>query len=111
MHEEHVIGAERAIDDQLTAPVTVPVLLPQKILLRARDRIRDLGIVVPISVVRVRGNARQRNEIGNRWRHRTKKLWPRLPRAFLSNARCPKSRRYRLRFHFNAQSLSAVRRN
>jgi hypothetical protein len=33
MHEEDVIRAERAIDDQLAAPVAVRVLLPQKILL------------------------------------------------------------------------------
>jgi hypothetical protein len=29
MHEKHVIGAKRAIDDQFTAPTAVGPLLPQ----------------------------------------------------------------------------------
>jgi hypothetical protein len=42
VHEEHVIGAERAIDEQLAAPMSVRMLLAEKILLRARDRVADL---------------------------------------------------------------------
>jgi hypothetical protein len=42
--EEHEIGAERAIDQQFAAPMTVRPLLAQKILLRSRDRVGNPGI-------------------------------------------------------------------
>ena len=44
MHEEDVIGAERAIDDEFAAPMAVGLLLAQKVFLGAGDRARDLLI-------------------------------------------------------------------
>ena len=38
MHEKDIIRAERAIDDQLAAPMAIRLLLAQQVLLRARDR-------------------------------------------------------------------------
>ena len=43
MHEHDVIGTERAIHDQLAAPMPVRFLLAQKIFLGARDRGRDFA--------------------------------------------------------------------
>ena len=37
VHEEHVVRAQRAIDEELATPVTVLVLQPQQICLRAPD--------------------------------------------------------------------------
>jgi len=48
MHEQHIIGAEGAIDDQLAAPMAIRLLLPQKIFLRAADGLRDAGVVCGI---------------------------------------------------------------
>ena len=45
MHEEDEIGAERAVDDELAAPMTIRMLLPEQIFLRSRDRVRDPRIV------------------------------------------------------------------
>src|ERR1041384_2945423 len=70
MHEEDVVGAKRAIDDELAAPVTVRVLLAQKIFLGPANRTGDLRIVVGIRVARVRRNAGQRDQVGNRRCHR-----------------------------------------
>ena len=44
VHEEDVIGAQRAIDDQLAAPVAVGFLLPQKVFLRTLDRPQNLFV-------------------------------------------------------------------
>ena len=44
MHEEDVIGAERAIDHQLADPMAVRLLLAQEILLCERDRFRELSV-------------------------------------------------------------------
>jgi hypothetical protein len=44
MHEQHVVGANRAINQQLAAPMTVRPLLAQKIFLRTTDRLRNLGV-------------------------------------------------------------------
>jgi len=44
MHEHHVIGAERAIYDQLATPVSVRLLLAQKIFLRTADRLRNFNV-------------------------------------------------------------------
>ena len=44
MHEEHVIGAKRAIDHQLADPMAVGLLLAQEIPLRERDRFREFLI-------------------------------------------------------------------
>ena len=49
MHEEDKIGAKRAVDEEFPAPMTIRVLLPEQIFLRARDRVRDLRIVRRIS--------------------------------------------------------------
>ena len=57
MHEEDEIGAERAIDDQLAAPVAIRALLPQQIFLGATNRVCDLGIVA-----RIRRMQRSRSE-------------------------------------------------
>ena len=48
MHEQHVIGAERAIDDQLAAPVAIRLLLAQKIFLRAIDGLCNVGVACGI---------------------------------------------------------------
>jgi len=44
MHEQHVIGAQRAIHQQLAAPMTVRLLLTQKIFLRTADRLRNFNV-------------------------------------------------------------------
>ena len=44
VHEHDVVGAQRAIDQQLAAPVSVRFLLPQKIFLCARNRLSDLFV-------------------------------------------------------------------
>jgi hypothetical protein len=44
MHEQHVIGAKRAIHQQLAAPMTVRLLLAQKIFLRTADCLRNPGV-------------------------------------------------------------------
>jgi hypothetical protein len=61
MHEEDEIGAERAVDNQFTAPMTIRVLLPEQIFLRARDRVRDFCILCRISGFGIGKNARQRD--------------------------------------------------
>jgi hypothetical protein len=48
VHEQHVIGAQCAIDDQLAAPMTVGLLLAEKIFLGATDGLRNLGVVCGI---------------------------------------------------------------
>ena len=45
MHEKDVIRAKGAIDDQLSAPMAIWLLLAQQVLLRARDRASDLLVV------------------------------------------------------------------
>ena len=47
MHEKDVIRAEGAIDNQLAAPMAIWLLLAQQVLLRARDRTRDLFVRSP----------------------------------------------------------------
>jgi hypothetical protein len=59
MHEEDEIGAERAVDHQFAAPMTVRVLLPEQIFLRASDRIRDLCILCRVSGLGIGKNSRQ----------------------------------------------------
>jgi hypothetical protein len=88
VHEEDKIRAKRAVDDELAAPMAVRALLAQEILLGRSNRARDIGIVVAINRARVRRNARERDQVGNRWRHRLKKLEQRLPRASPSNGHC-----------------------
>ena len=44
MHEEDEVGAECAIDQKFAAPMTVFVLLAQKVLLRARNRFRNFCV-------------------------------------------------------------------
>jgi hypothetical protein len=44
VHENDVVRAERAIDHQLAAPMSVWLLLAQQILLRARNRPRDFFV-------------------------------------------------------------------
>jgi hypothetical protein len=48
MHEQDEIGAEGAIDHELTAPMTVDVLLAEQVLLRSPHRVGnariDLGL-------------------------------------------------------------------
>ena len=63
MHEKDIIRAEGAIDDQLAAPMAIGLLLAQQILLRARDRLRDLFVVRRIRFRYVWSRARQRNEV------------------------------------------------
>ena len=41
VHEEHVVGAERAIDHELADPMAVGFLLSEEIPLRERDRFRQ----------------------------------------------------------------------
>src|SRR5204863_6233903 len=43
MHEQHEVGAEGAVDDQFAAPMAILVLLTQQILLRALNRVRNVG--------------------------------------------------------------------
>ena len=50
MHEQDEIGAERAVDEEFAAPMTIRVLLPEQILLRTRDRARDHGFIADGSV-------------------------------------------------------------
>ena len=45
VHEEHEVGAERAIDQQFTAPMTVGMLLPEQIVLSPADRFCDLRVL------------------------------------------------------------------
>src|SRR5204863_1102694 len=63
MHEENVIGAERAIDEQLAAPMAVRMLLSQQIFLRLRYRVGDLGVVVIVTRARFRRGAGQRDQV------------------------------------------------
>ena len=63
MHEEDVIGAESAIDEQLAAPMPIGPLLPEEVLLRARDCARDLGVLRAVGCARIRRRARQRDEV------------------------------------------------
>ena len=44
MHEKHEIGAECAIHQQLAAPMAIRPLLPQQILPRAGNGLRNLRI-------------------------------------------------------------------
>ena len=44
VHEQDEVGAKRAIDQQFAAPMAVRALLPQKILLRPRDRVRNFRV-------------------------------------------------------------------
>jgi hypothetical protein len=44
MHEKHEIGAECAIHQQFAAPMTIWPLLPQQILLRAGNGLRNFRI-------------------------------------------------------------------
>jgi hypothetical protein len=39
VHEQDEVGAQRAIDQQFAAPMAIGPLLPQKILLRSRNRV------------------------------------------------------------------------
>src|SRR4030095_17052268 len=38
VHEDDIIGAQRAIDQQLAAPMPISLLLPQKLVLSERNR-------------------------------------------------------------------------
>ena len=63
MHEEHVIGAKRAIDHQLADPMAIGLLLPEEVALRARDRLRQLLVGRQARLVGLR-YPRQRNDVG-----------------------------------------------
>jgi len=63
MHEEHVIGAKRAIDHQLADPMAIGLLLPEQVALRARDRLRQLLVGRQARLVGLR-YPRQRNDVG-----------------------------------------------
>ncbi len=63
MHEEHEIGAESAVDEKFAAPMAIRMLLPEQILLRPRDRTRDLLIAGQISSRRTGRNSWQRNYV------------------------------------------------
>src|SRR4051812_25011250 len=82
MHEEDVIGAECAIDEQLATPMTVRMLLSEKIFLGAADCRSQLRIIRREGGLRLRARCRQRNEIRGRRRHgRLKRPALPLPRA------------------------------
>ena len=44
VHKHDVVGAQRAIDHELAAPMPVSFLLPQKIFLSERNRLSDLFV-------------------------------------------------------------------
>ena len=69
MHEEDVIGTESAIDEQLAAPMPIGPLLPEQVFLRARDCVRDLGVLRAVGCARIRRRARQRDKIRGWQRH------------------------------------------
>ena len=43
VHEQDEIGAERAVDKEFAAPMTIGMLLPKQILLGPRDGRRNIG--------------------------------------------------------------------
>ena len=69
MHEQDVIRAEGAIDDQLPAPMTIWLLLPQQVVLRARDRTHDLFVICRIRLRFVWSCAWQCNKVLRRFQH------------------------------------------
>ena len=69
MHEKDVVRAEGAIDDQLPAPMAIRLLLPQQVLLRARDGVRNLFVVRRIRLRYLWSRTRQRNEVPREFRH------------------------------------------
>src|SRR5437868_2959498 len=70
VHENYVIRAQRAIDNQFATPVAIRLLLPQKVFLRASDCVRDLFLRSRVGFRRIRERARQHNQSRCRIRHR-----------------------------------------
>src|SRR5262245_7763625 len=69
MHEEDIIRAKCAIDDELPAPMAIWLLLAQQVLLRPPDRACDFFVVGRIKFRQLWSCTRQCNEVLRQLRH------------------------------------------
>src|SRR4029077_104623 len=114
MHEKDIIRAEGAIDDQLSAPMAIWLLLAQQVLLRARDGVRNLFVVRRIRLRYLWSRARQHNEVPRKFRHVDPiltRLALQLPRVSQSGDRYQSSRHWRRELPCPRLRASASSRN